>query len=390
MTICLLSSAHQAFDKRVFMKEARSLAQAGFRVISIVPHDGRLPPTDGVTFESYPPASGRLRRIWHCMRLLRIGMTITTDAYHCNELDSWAIGRILGWVRRAKVVFDVHEHYPGMVNARRFPAALVPLAVWIVRTYIHVLSRLTDLIVLSREGLREEYRRASRICVAANYAPLDGLQALEAGGPQDGNREEMLASGGFYAAAVGSFRRAAGWPELLESLTLVRYPEINLVVMGDILDGSREEFTARVKELGLTDRIKWLGWLPYSVMLRCLARCHVGLVLFQRWEMSHVHGFPHKMFDYMAAGIPVLVPSYAGEMCSIIEDCKAGLAIDASSPREIAQALEYLYEHPDERCQMGARGRDAVGRRYNWESEAKTLVQAYRELFSPFGLRDGR
>ena len=64
----------------------------------------------------------------------------------------------------------------------------------------------------------------------------------------------------------------------------------------------------------------------------------------------------------------------------IIEGNKCGLTADPLNPREIARALEYLLEHPNEASEMGENGRKAVIEKYNWETESKELVAVYEDL----------
>jgi len=54
--------------------------------------------------------------------------------------------------------------------------------------------------------------------------------------------------------------------------------------------------------------------------------------------------------------------------------------VDPLKPEEIAQAIQWLLENPDEAQAMGERGREAVQSQYNWSIEEKKLLQMYKEL----------
>ena len=56
--------------------------------------------------------------------------------------------------------------------------------------------------------------------------------------------------------------------------------------------------------------------------------------------------------------------------------------MDPLNPEEIAQAIEYLLDHPDEARQMGENGRKAVQEKYNWENESQKLLALYHDLLS--------
>ncbi|MBI4722603.1 MAG: glycosyltransferase [Candidatus Stahlbacteria bacterium] len=55
-------------------------------------------------------------------------------------------------------------------------------------------------------------------------------------------------------------------------------------------------------------------------------------------------------------------------------------AVGFLNSKEIAKAIEYLIEHPDERRKMGENGRRAVLEKYNWEEERKKLLVLYERL----------
>jgi glycosyltransferase involved in cell wall biosynthesis len=64
----------------------------------------------------------------------------------------------------------------------------------------------------------------------------------------------------------------------------------------------------------------------------------------------------------------------------IVEGNECGLTVDPLNPTEIAQAIEYLLEHPELRQKMGENGRRAVLGKYNWEKEVKKLLALYEGL----------
>jgi len=85
------------------------------------------------------------------------------------------------------------------------------------------------------------------------------------------------------------------------------------------------------------------------------------------------------MFEYMAAGIPVVASNF--ELWRrIIEKEGCGLTVDPESPEAIADAIKYLLENPGEAEEMGKRGRASVLREYNWDEQAMRLVDLYESL----------
>jgi hypothetical protein len=85
------------------------------------------------------------------------------------------------------------------------------------------------------------------------------------------------------------------------------------------------------------------------------------------------------MFEYMAAGLPVIASDFS-LWREIVDGSGCGLLVDPMDPEAIAEAMQWILEHPAESEAMGRRGRQAVKERYNWEQEAKKLIRLYRRL----------
>ena len=81
----------------------------------------------------------------------------------------------------------------------------------------------------------------------------------------------------------------------------------------------------------------------------------------------------------MAAGLPVVASNFP-LWKEIVEGNECGLTVDPLDPKEIAHAIEYLINHPDETHRMGENGRRAVLEKYNWETEGKKLLAVYAGL----------
>jgi glycosyltransferase involved in cell wall biosynthesis len=375
--ICFLSSEHPPFDKRVFDKEARSLSAAGYDVIHLCPGDGKSKTVDGVSIRTYVRGPGWRGRFFFLRRLYRLAAELNADCYHCNEVDSWFVGVVLR-VRKGKhLVFDVHEHYPGIFAERYFPALAQPLAAAAMRLFFRALTACTDRIVLAKEPLAADFKGSEQKQVLArNFANSFYLKS------HSGVCEPILERGanGVRAVHFGVMSRARCWPELLEALARTKAKALRLHFIGTFNDGSREEFDLRVVALGLQHRVEVEEWMSFADAYERLVSSHIGLVLLRPGKINHIHALPHKMFDYMMAGLPVVAPSFAEEVSRIVKESDCGLRVNSSDPMELAQALDRLASDPSLRRRLGENGRRAVLEKYNWEVEGARLTRMYNEL----------
>jgi glycosyltransferase involved in cell wall biosynthesis len=170
---------------------------------------------------------------------------------------------------------------------------------------------------------------------------------------------------------------------MLEAVVLAADDRLCLHVLGAFSDDSRAAFDRRVSTLGLTKRIVIEGWLPFEEAFSRLLDADIGLILFQPGFENHVFASPHKLYDYMLAGLPVIAPIFAVEVSDVIRRYDCGLLVDPSDPADIAVALARLTTDPKLRRQMGCRGQTAVLEELNWERESLHLLDLYRRIGIP-------
>jgi glycosyltransferase involved in cell wall biosynthesis len=86
---------------------------------------------------------------------------------------------------------------------------------------------------------------------------------------------------------------------------------------------------------------------------------------------------PIKLFEYMAAGIPVISSDFP-VWRAIVDGAQCGLLVNPLDVEAVSNAIRWIIEHPDEAQAMGARGRLAIEQEYNWEKESENLVKFYK------------
>jgi glycosyltransferase involved in cell wall biosynthesis len=363
--VLLLSNAHPADDLRVVRKQGAALAAAGWRVLHLCPGAAAHPPVAGVAIETFSRRGGWLGRVLAVPALARRAASLTPAVIHAHEPDSWAAALLAARRCGAKLVLDVHEHYPSRLDAR-LPAALRPAARAVIRLACRWLGRRADAVVVAKDGLDPDFPSARRVVAVRNYAPAPAIPPRRhAAGPM------TLVHLGALSEARGAFR-------MLEALALA--PEgTRLLLVGRFTDGSGPRFRAEAAARGLAGRIEETGWLPQPAALARAAAADVGLVLFQQGEENHRLALPHKLFDCMALGLPVIVPAFAEEVARVVAEAGCGIALDPGDPAAIGAALHRLSD-PALRARLGAAGRAAACGRFAWEAEAERLLALYRAL----------
>ncbi len=361
--VAFLSAAHPAEDLRVLHKQGATLAAAGWRVMHICPDAGAPRLLQGVVIQPYPP---RLRRWRRLPLLLRLARESGAAVLHAQEPDAWLVALLAARRGSIRVVLDVHEHYPSRLDAV-LPRLLRPPARWLLRRLCAAMAARADAVVLAKEGIGDDFAAAPLLLAVRNYALLPVLP------PRRHRAGEVVT-----LLHLGACGRARGWPQLLRAMA-AHPASLRLLLVGRFTDGSEAAFWAAATALGLAGRIQSLGWLPWPEAMAAAATADIGLVLFQPGAENHRLALPHKLFDAMALGLPVIAPAAAPQVAAVVQEAGCGELVDTADAAAIAAAIGRLLP-AERRARLGAAGRAAALGRFAWGAEGERLVSLYRRL----------
>lgn len=170
---------------------------------------------------------------------------------------------------------------------------------------------------------------------------------------------------------LGQMRAARGLEHLIEALPLV--PQARLVFMG--YGAGQPALEALAAASPAADRIEFRPPVPPGDVPRAAAEASVGVTLLADSCLNHRYALPNKLFEYLAAGVPV-VASDLPEMRSVLESTGAGRCVDPADIRELAAALRHVC---DNQSTYRAHAR-AAAEQFNWENESQAFVTPFRDL----------
>jgi glycosyltransferase involved in cell wall biosynthesis len=364
MRICMLSSLHPADDVRIVEKEARSLVAAGHQ-LSVVARPPAPGEAGGITFKLIDlPAVSRWRRPWVMGRAaLSLARSSRPDVvqFHDPELIFAALALRKGSCR---VIYDVHEDVPADIRSKRWiPSLLRPLVALLAGMVERQTARRFDAIVAATPVIAERFRRyGARVVLVRNSVKLAEFA-----------QEALPATRRRQAVYVGRISFDRGLVEMVESCRAAGLP---LVMAGNI--GTQEK--AWLERLG--EGAEWRGRLDRAGVARLLSESSVGICLLHP-EPNYLHALPTKLFEYMAAGLPVITSDLPVSR-KIVEQAGCGLVVAHGDSEALTGALSQLAGDSTQAEAMGSRGRAAASRLYNWEGDAARLIELYEHL-SPQG-----
>jgi glycosyltransferase involved in cell wall biosynthesis len=159
---------------------------------------------------------------------------------------------------------------------------------------------------------------------------------------------------------------------------MAEVPGAHLALLGyGRLEG---ELRARAAGTGLAGRVSVVPAVPPGELLDWVASADVVAIPIQGNTPNHRLATPNKLFEALAAGVPVVASDLPG-MAPIVRELEAGVLVDPSRPAAIAAGIRALLAPPPEaRDATRARIRAAAAGRYDWAAQLDLLLAEYTRL----------
>lgn len=365
-TVAHLTSVHTASDVRIFHKECRTLAAAGHDVVLVGQHP-RDEILDGVQIRGVPTPDGRFQRLKTVVPAVRrAALEARADLYQIHDPELIPLALELR-CRGGAVVYDAHEDLSSQVHTKTWlPRAIRPLVAWSVRPVESIVRSTFQGVVAATPSIARKFGSSTSV-VVRNFPLKEEFTIPRPDCYQD--RDDVI-------VYVGGISRARGIVHLVKALELL--PEDSPVQIR--LAGRFDARHLRDDLRGLAgwNRVQFLGWLDRREIGELLREAKAGLVTLLPTP-NHVESLPVKLFEYMAAGIPVVASDFP-LWRDIVQDASCGLLVDPASPDEIANAIQKIIANPERAGRWGMNGRRAFEVKYNWEREGRRLLDYYSRI----------
>ncbi len=179
----------------------------------------------------------------------------------------------------------------------------------------------------------------------------------------------------FLMGFIGDFSPWHGSLEIIESARELP-PEVRrkttYVLIGT---GEGWERAKRVVlKAGLKDIVRLPGWASRQEVTDYLAAFDVGMVINCGWKEAGISGSPLKFWEYLAAGLPVIV-SDDEDLSLFVRGEGMGIVVEDTSPRSIAAAIEEMFRRREEFAEIGPRKRELVRRKYSWLEVSRKVAR---------------
>ena len=368
MKVTHLTSVHPRKDSRIFHKECSSLARAGHSVTLLVADGFEPEDLNGVHIESVLPFKNRLLRLLiGPYRFFRAARAFRADVYHLHDPELIILGILLKIFLGARIIYDAHEDLPKQIFSKQYLPAplrkplsrLVQFVQWITLPWL-------DGLVTATPSIRNSLFKLNKNIVDIKNFPIIG--ELSTSEDTHATSRAVCYVGGLFATR--------GIVELIEAAALLP-DNIEILLAGPM---ESESFHRSLEQMDGWQHTQYLGVLGREGVRDLLSRSAVGMVTLSATP-NHLESYPTKMFEYMSAGLPVIA-SDLPLWREIVEGAQCGVLVDPGDAKAVSEAILAIVDHQGKAKEMGMNGQRAVLEKYNWELEAKRLINFY-VMFQP-------
>ncbi|WP_059025437.1 glycosyltransferase [Gabonibacter massiliensis] len=364
--ICHLTSVHSAKDVRIFVKECRSLAFAGYEVTLIAPNAFNEV-VDGVSIVGVNISyANRLYRIFKASNIVfSKALEIDADIYHIHDPELLPYGVKLKKIGK-KVIFDSHEDVPKQIlNRRWLPILFRNIVSFAYKIYEKKCLKIFDAVISVNNTIVDRLKKINKNTVCVTNFPC----LTEYVSNHDINKEQAIC----FAGSISPVYMHHIILDALEELEDVKY----------LLAGAVDrDYMTILQKKSAWRKVEYLGYVNRKQVYDMYDRSIAGVAILD--FIPSIGGKKGgigfiKNFEFMMAGLPIICTDFE-EWREIIEKYNCGICVNPTNKKEISDAISFLLKNPDTAKLMGQNGRRAVEEKYNWGTQEIVLLKLYDNL----------
>ncbi len=297
------------------------------------------------------------------------------DVIHIHDLPLAKIGVEIRREFAARFVLDLHENWPALLAISAHTDTLLGRILVSNRQWRRYEKRMVseaDEIITVVEEARERIAglgaQREHIHVVSNTLNLERYKFNLH--EKDETYFTMIYGGGI------TYHR--GLQTAVKALQFIqeRIPNIRLQIVGS---GSYlSALKSLAADLGVEKYIEFAGWKPQTELLELMGMADIAIIPHIRSDHTDTT-VPHKIFQYMYAGIPIL-SSDCLPLQRILDETGTGVCFKDQNEQSFYESLLQLFSDKEFLAKIPEKGRHWVEKKYNWRKDGQVLIGIYKSF----------
>jgi len=308
---------------------------------------------------------GPLFYVEYNIRLFFFLLCNNFDILVANDLDTLPANYLAARCKKVKLVYDSHEYFtevPELVQRSFIRKTWERIEKWILPNinYSYTVCNSIAGIYNKKYGINMQTIRNFPYCF--DYSEKD-LKINH-------SQEKMI----LYQ---GSVNKGRGLELVIQSIKYIENAKFHIVGDGDII----EQLKQFVTEYKLENKVVFAGRLPINELSEYTKRADLGISLEEKLGLNYYYALPNKLFDYIKAGVPVLVSDFP-EMGLLVKKYDIGITTLSTNPKEIAKIIKFMVTD-SQSIQKWQKNLQKAASELCWEKEEIKLLNLYEQIISP-------
>ncbi len=305
---------------------------------------------------------GKLKYLEYNIRLFFFLLSQPCDIICAVDLDTITPALLASRLRNKILVYDAHEYFTELPEVARRP--LVKLIwEWVAKACIPRV----DIAYTVSQSLAEE--------LADRYdVPFSLVRNLPTPAPLPDQAPEIAPNEPFILLYQGVLNEGRGLEVAVRAMQKLKNAELWLAGEGDRSAALRKMAT----DLGVTDKVRFLGYVPPHELPALTRQAHLGLNLLARRSLNYYYSLANKTFDYIQSGLPAIQMDFP-EYRRLQQAYGCFLLLEDLRENDLLDLIGQIRRDPEGYRQLQAACRRAA-EELHWEAEERKLLAIYEGL----------
>ena len=236
-----------------------------------------------------------------------------------------------------------------------------------------------------RDDLIELYHTdPEKITIIPCGVNLDLFQPLS---QEESKKEIAFSTDDFLITYVGRLEERKGIDTLLEAISLVDNPGIQVVIVGgpptdkpflswaELSEEPYQKYMAKIEQYGIEKQVTFTGGKHQDQLSKYYSAADVTII------PSYYEPFGMTAIEAMACGSSVIASRVGGLKSTVVEN-KVGTLFEPKNATQLAEKIKIVFDQPLMNAEMKRNTRPYVEENFSWKTVAKSIAGVYQELLN--------